>query len=75
MFTGLQPAPIEPWQTTAADPCNNVAFATDTPLVLANVDIAAKSNESPAAQTVLAELGVADGAIVPRDARHCQKTL
>src|SRR5271166_865585 len=40
------------------------AFATDTALVLAHVDIAEKSNEIPAAQTLLAELGVADGAVV-----------
>ena len=49
------------------------AFATDTALVLAHVDIAAKSNEIPAAQTLLAELGVADGTIVTLDALHCQK--
>lgn len=49
------------------------AFATDTALILAHVDIAAKSNEIPAAQTLLAELGVADGAIVTLDALHCQK--
>ena len=35
------------------------AFATDTALVLAHVDIAEKSNEIPAAQALLAELGVA----------------
>jgi len=49
------------------------AFATDTALVLAHVDITEKSNEIPAAQTLLAELGVADGAIVTLDALHCQK--
>ena len=49
------------------------AFATDTALVLAHVDIAEKSNEIPAAQMLLAELGVADGAIVTLDALHCQK--
>lgn len=49
------------------------AFATDTALVLAHVDIAEKSNEIPAAQTLLAELGIADGAIVTLDALHCQK--
>jgi len=49
------------------------AFATDTALVLAHVDITGKSNEIPAAQTLLAELGVADGAIVTLDALHCQK--
>jgi hypothetical protein len=49
------------------------AFATDTSLVLAHVDVTEKSNEIPAAQTLLAELGVADGAIVTLDALHCQK--
>jgi len=49
------------------------AFATDTALVLAHIDIAEKSNEIPAAQTLLAELGVARGAIVTLDALHCQK--
>jgi hypothetical protein len=49
------------------------AFATDTSLVLAHVDIAEKSNEIPAAQALLAELGVEHGAIVTLDAIHCQK--
>ena len=49
------------------------AFATDTALVLAHVDIAEKSNEIPAAQALLAELGVAPGVIVTLDALHCQK--
>ena len=51
------------------------AFATDTSLVLAHVDIADKSDEIPPAQALLAELGVADGSIVTIDALHCQKTL
>jgi hypothetical protein len=51
------------------------AFATDTALVLAHVDIADKSNEIPAAQMLLADLGVADGAIVTLDALHCQKNI
>jgi hypothetical protein len=51
------------------------AFATDTSLVLAHIDIDEKSNEIPAAQMLLAELGVADGAIVTLDALHCQKKL
>jgi hypothetical protein len=51
------------------------AFATDTALVLAHVDIAEKSNEIPAAQTLLAELGVAEGSIVTLDALHCQKNI
>ncbi len=51
------------------------AFATDTTLVLAHIDIAEKSNEIPAAQALLAELGLAPGAIVTLDAMHCQKTF
>jgi len=43
--------------------------------VLAHIDIAEKSNEIPAAQTLLAELGVARGAIVTLDALHCQKNI
>jgi len=49
------------------------AFATDTSLVLAHVDIAEKSNEIPAAQVLLAELGVEPGTVVTLDAIHCQK--
>lgn len=51
------------------------AFATDTSLVLAHVDIAEKSNEIPAAQALLAELGVPVSTIVTLDAIHCQKNL
>jgi len=51
------------------------AFATDIALVLAHVVIAEKSNEIPAAQMLLAELGVARGAIVTLDALHCQKNI
>ncbi len=51
------------------------AFATDTALLLAHIDIAEKSNQIPAAQTLLAELGVASGAIVTLDALHCQKNI
>ena len=57
------------------------AFATGTALVLAHIDvepkgspgIAEKSNKIPAAQTLLAELGLAPGAVVTLDAMHCQK--
>ena len=49
------------------------AFATDTALVLAHIDISEKSNEIPAAQTLLAELGIPGGAFVTLDALHCQK--
>jgi len=51
------------------------AFATDTALVLAHIDIAEKSNEIPAAQALLAELGLAPGAVVTLDAIHCQKNI
>ncbi len=51
------------------------AFATDTALVLAHMDIAERSNEIPATQTLLAELGVAGGAIVTLDALHCQTNI
>ena len=50
-------------------------FATDTALVLAHIDIAEKSNEIPAAQTLLAELGVAQDTLVTLDALHCQKNI
>lgn len=50
------------------------AFATDTALVLAHLDIDDKSNEIPAAQALLAELGLA-GRLVTLDALHCQKNL
>jgi hypothetical protein len=46
-------------------------FATDTALVLAHRDIDEKSNEIPAAQALLAELGLA-GHLVTLDALHCQ---
>jgi hypothetical protein len=48
------------------------ALATDTALVLAHVDIADKSNEIPAVQALLAELGVTRH-LVTLDALHCQK--
>jgi hypothetical protein len=51
------------------------AFATDTALVLAHIDIAEKSNEIPAAQVLLAELGIARDTLVTLDALHCQKNI
>jgi len=48
------------------------AFATDTALVLAHIEIDEKSNEIPAAQKLLEELDLADR-IVALDAMHCQK--
>jgi len=48
------------------------AFALDTALVLAHIEIDEKSNEIPAVQKLLEELDVA-GHIVTCDAMHCQK--
>ncbi len=48
------------------------AFAVDTALVLAHIEIDEKSNEIPALQKLLAELDVA-GRIVTCDAMHAQK--
>ena len=50
------------------------AFATGPSLVLGHLDCDEKSNEIPALQTLLAELGIA-GAIVTADAMHCQKNI
>jgi len=38
-------------------------------------DIAEKSNEIPAAQTLLVELGIAGGAIVTLNAMQCQRNI
>jgi hypothetical protein len=48
------------------------AFAANTALVLAHIEIDEKSNEIPAVQKLLEELNVA-GHIVTCDAMHCQK--
>jgi len=50
------------------------AFAVDTALVLAHIEIDEKSNEIPAMQKLLLELDLA-GHIVTGDAIHCQKKL
>jgi hypothetical protein len=50
------------------------AFAVDTALVLAHIEIDEKSNEIPAVQKLLEELDVACH-IVTCDAMHCQKNL
>jgi hypothetical protein len=50
------------------------AFAVDTGLVLAHVEIDEKSNEIPAMQKLLKELGLA-GHIATADAIHCQKNF
>jgi hypothetical protein len=48
------------------------AFAVDTGLVLAHIEIDEKSNEIPAMQKLLTELKLADH-IATADAIHCQK--
>lgn len=50
------------------------ALAADSALVLAHIEIDGKSNEIPAVQKLLGELGLA-GCIVTCDALHCQKNL
>lgn len=48
------------------------AFAVDTALVLAHIEIDEKSNEIPAVQKLLEDLDVGDH-LVTCDAMHCQK--
>jgi hypothetical protein len=50
------------------------AFATGPGLVLGHIECDEKSNEIPALQSLVAELGIV-GAIVTADAMHCQKNL
>lgn len=50
------------------------AFATESSLILAHIEIDDKSNEIPAAQKLLSELKL-EGKIVTLDAMHCQKNL
>jgi predicted transposase YbfD/YdcC len=47
-------------------------FSTENMLILGHIEIDDKSNEIPAAQKILSELGFA-GDIVTLDAMHCQK--
>ena len=48
------------------------AFAADSALVLGHLEIDDKSNEIPAVQRLLGELGLANS-VVTVDALHCQK--
>jgi hypothetical protein len=48
------------------------AFASDTDLILAHIDIEDKSNEIPAAQQLLTELKIPHRTVT-MDALHCQK--
>jgi hypothetical protein len=50
------------------------AFAADTKLILAHIEIDVKSNEIPAVQQLLSELDVGDR-IVTLDALHAQKNI
>ena len=48
------------------------AFASGLALILAHVECDEKSNEIPAAQKLIAELGL-PGSLLTADAMHCQK--
>lgn len=50
------------------------AFAAETTLTIAHIEIDEKSNEIPAAQQLLGELDLT-GRIVTLDALHCQKNI
>lgn len=50
------------------------AFASDSAILLAHTEIEDKSNEIPAAQQLIRELGVT-GVLFTVDAMHCQKNL
>ena len=50
------------------------AFASDSAIVLAHTEIDDKSNEIPAAQQMIRELGLT-GVVFTTDAMHCQKNL
>src|SRR3712207_5010409 len=50
------------------------AFASEAALLLAHAEIEDKSNEIPAAQHLIAELGLI-GVLFTADALHCQKNL
>jgi len=50
------------------------AFASDAAILLAHSEIDAKSNEIPAAQRLIQELGLG-GVLFTADALHCQKNL
>jgi len=50
------------------------AFASDSAMILAHTEIEDKSNEIPAAQQMIQELGLT-GVIFTADAMHCQKNV
>ena len=49
------------------------AFASGLALTLAHLDCGEKSNEIPAVQQLVKELGLPPGALITVDAMHCQK--
>lgn len=49
------------------------AFASESGIILAHTEIDEKSNEIPAAQQMIRDLGLT-GVIITADAMHCQKT-
>lgn len=49
-------------------------FATDNDLIIANLEVSNKSNEIPAVQDLIREIGL-EGCIFTMDAMHCQKKL
>lgn len=51
-----------------------MAFASPSAIVLAHTEIAEKSNEIPAAQQMINDLGLT-GVIFTADAMHCQKNI
>ena len=50
------------------------AFEAESALVLGHIEIDDKSNEIPAVQRLISELGLA-GCVVTADAMHCQKNI
>ena len=50
------------------------AFEADSALVLGHIEVDDKSNEIPAVQRLIGELGLA-GCVVTVDAMHCQKNF
>ena len=50
------------------------AFAADGQIILGHLAIAEKSNEIPAAQAMIAALGLT-GRLFTLDAMHCQKNI
>ena len=67
-FTDTRPAHLVRRRTVPP----HHAFAADTALVLGHLEIDDKSNEIPAVQRLLGELGLA-ASVVTVDALHCQK--